>query len=198
MQKPRQNRNPDALEKQSYIRLLTIIWQVCQKMDFLYFNKGSTTVNMVRIIIFFLSILPLTVFCQGYINKSKKQVRRGLEKEVIKNDSLRILLEETDSTLIFSIKDSKVLPADFIYSFDESGKCNIEKKVAYCDSCFNKFLQASLNCKICKWKKLTEYLYISGYFNKMLLEISRNNDHSFLIRKMKWTRKVYKTLLTSK
>jgi hypothetical protein len=153
---------------------------------------------MIRLFIFICLVWPACCFSQGFIHKSRQQVKRELEKQIAKNDTLHILLLETDTSLHYSVRDPQLQPADFIYTFDESGKCNMEKVIASCDSCFTKYLQSALHNKRYQWKKLNNHLYISGFVQKRLLEIPVNSaEHSYTIRRMKWNRSVYNTLLTT-
>jgi len=154
--------------------------------------------NIAGALILLIILLPLTGFGQGYIGLSKKQVRRALEKQAAANDTIHIVLAETDSSIHYSFRDLHFLPADFIYNFDKNGKCNEEIVIANCDSCFYKYLQKAVDRKKIGWKKLKENLYISSYVKKMMLEIRVDIPHSFVIRRMKWNRQVYNTLLTSK
>jgi hypothetical protein len=157
--------------------------------------KSSVT----RLLVILCITLPAQCFSQWAINKSRAVIKKQLEKQIAQNDTLHILLHDADTALHYSIRDPKVLPADFIYTFDEKGKCNLEKVIANCDSCFNKFLQSALRKKGYQWKKLNNRLYISGFSQKRLLEIPANNtEHSYTIRRMNWTRQAYQTLLTSK
>jgi hypothetical protein len=138
-----------------------------------------------RIILLLIILLPLTAFCQGYINLSKKQVKRTLEKQAARHDTINTLITETDTSLHYSVRDKKMSEADFIYLFDNN-KCNAEIIIAGCDSCFNKYLQNAINRPKQGWKKLKENLYISSFTQKMMLEIPANNiPHSYIIRRMK-------------
>jgi hypothetical protein len=150
-------------------------------------------------VLFFLILLCISSPAQLYINKSWNEVKRELEKRVAKNDSLQTTLTETDTSLVFSFKDPKVLPSDFIYSFEGQGKCTRETIIAYCDSCYNKFLKNALSHKQFEWIKLSDRMYVSKYSKKLMLEIAANNkDHSFTIRRMKWNRSAYRALLKMK
>lgn len=152
-----------------------------------------------RILITLIVLLPIAGYGQGFINQSKKRVLHDLEKQAAAIDTINTLLSETDSSIHYSFRDEKLLPADFIYHFDRNDKCNAEIVIASCDSCFNKYLQRALARTKFGWKKLKENLYVSGFAQKMMLEIPAGNiPHSFIIRKMKWDRRVYNTLVSSK
>jgi hypothetical protein len=151
-----------------------------------------------RILMLLALLFPLPVLGQAYINLPKKQVRRTLEKQVASHDTIHILLTETDTSLQYSVRDKKMSEADFIYLF-ENNKCNTEIVIAGCDSCFTRYLQKALNRPKLGWKKLKENVYISSFAKKMMLEIPANNiPFSFIIRRMKWNREVYHTLLAGK
>lgn len=151
---------------------------------------------MSRTIIVLFFLLPFTGFSQNFIGKSKAQVRKKLQEQIEKNDNLSILLTEKESELVFTIKPVKVLPAEFIYGFDKNGKCQSEKITAYCDSCFNKFLQDVLEQKRFDWKKINENQYVSKYRAQMMIELpAENNDFSYTILKTAWTKKLYKMLI---
>ena len=143
-----------------------------------------------------LSILVcnISVSSQGFINKDKSYVRKWLNKEIVKYDSLDIVLIETDSTIVYDVPEGKTLPLTITYYF-KNGRCNAEKVKASCDSCFQQFLSARLNKKKYDWKKINGHQYVSGYKHRLLLEIPpENKDHSFMIIRSSWNREAYKLL----
>ena len=138
-------------------------------------------------------------YTQGFVNKSKKKVKQLLENQRDKNTVGNIQLEETGSAIHYLVRGPGVLPGDFIYTFDTRGKCIAETATLNCDSCFQKFLQNALARKEYRWKKLNDHAYVSTYYKKLMLEISSlDTPHSFIIRRMKWSREDYKTLLANK
>lgn len=149
---------------------------------------------MIRIILFFL-LLPVTGISQNFIGKSKAQVKKFLQKKILKNDSLDITLTDEDLFLRFSIKAGKTLPSNFIYGFNKSGKCQSEKIIALCDSCFNKFLTNILSEKKYQWKKINENQYVSKYSARMMIELPpENKDFAYTILKTDWNKNMYKLL----
>lgn len=150
---------------------------------------------MLRSLILLL-LLPVAGFSQNFIGQSKPAVIKRLQAEIRKNDSLQIILTDTGSTVHYSVKAGKVQPADFIYGFDENGKCQSEKIKASCDSCFKKYLQKALDQKKYKWKKINENQYVSRYAKKMMIELpGEGNDFSFIILRTTWTKKLYALLM---
>ena len=144
----------------------------------------------IAILLFF---LPFAANSQMYINKSREWVKKKLERHMTTYDNLSTRLQETDSSLHLLFRGPKTQPADFIYNFDQFGKCNSEKVIAYCDSCFQKFLQAALAGKKYGWRKINGNQYISKYNARMLLETRpEKTDFSFRIIRTSWTRKLYR------
>lgn len=151
---------------------------------------------MKRILIISLILLPFAAFSQQYINKTKAEVRKGLDKYILANDTIKATLTETDSSLVLKVTGTKTLPADFIYGFDKAGKCNSQKTIAYCDSCLNKFLQLALDEKKYQWKKINENQYISAFNDKMMIEISAVDKNYFsLILRTDWSKLLYDMLI---
>ena len=130
------------------------------------------------------------------MNKSKAEVKKGLNKYILDNDSIKATLTETDSSLVLIVPGPKALPANFIYGFDKAGKCNSQKTIAWCDSCLNKFLQLALDEKKYQWKKINENQYISAFDDKMMIEISAvDKNYFFLILRTDWSKLLYDMLI---
>ncbi|MDZ4806965.1 MAG: hypothetical protein SGI96_01705 [Bacteroidota bacterium] len=146
-------------------------------------------------IILFLLLLPATGFSQNFIGRSKAQVKKYLQRQIAKYDSLTISLTDNDSALLYSIKAGETLPADFIYGFNKSRKCQSERIIAGCDSCFNKFLKKLLSEKKYEWKKINENQYVSKYAARRMIELPPlNNNFSYTILKTDWNKDMYKLL----
>lgn len=153
---------------------------------------------MKKKILLLLLLFPVIGFSQHFIGKSKAQVTKELQRQIVKNDSLTITLSDKNSSVLLSVKASKVSPADFIYGFDKSGKCQSEKIIAGCDSCFNKFLQAALAIKKYGWKKINENQYVSNYTSRLMIELpAESKELSYTILRTEWTKEVY-NMLTGK
>ncbi len=152
--------------------------------------------NRIRSLVFFLLLLPFSVISQVYIDKNRSEVKMKLEQQISANNNLDIKLLESDTTLVYSIHDPKVQQADFIYQFDHDGKCNSEKVIASCDSCYQKFLQAALSRKEYGWIKINSNQYASKYSAKMMIDIPpENKQFSFRILRTNWSKKLYKILM---
>ncbi len=149
---------------------------------------------MIRLVLL-LFLMPVTCFSQNFIGKSKIQVKKILQRQIVRNDSLTITLTDNDSVILYSVKAGRVYPADFIYGFDNYGKCRLEKISLTCDSCYKIFLQDVLAQKKYGWKKLNENQYISKYASRMMIELSaESKDLYYTILKTAWTKKLYSLL----
>ena len=132
---------------------------------------------------------------QNYLDQKKAQVKKGLQSYLKKNSQLSGSVNETDSTLVLSIKQGGSLPAEFVYYFGDNGKCNMEKVTANCDSCLQKYLKHALEQKKYKWKKINANQYVSSYEQKATLELPGDEkDKSFTILRTEWTKEFYKLL----
>jgi hypothetical protein len=146
--------------------------------------------------LFLILLFPFTCFSQGFINKSKTQVRKILERQIKLNDTLNIDLIESDSTIVYSIRDPKLQPMEFIYHFDNKKKCNTETIVAYCDSCYTKFLNNVLAKEKYGWIRLNGNQYASKYSERLLLELlTKDSGFSFRLVRTNWTKTLYRMLL---
>ncbi len=150
---------------------------------------------MKRILAFLLFASPFTAFTQQFIGKSHAQVKKELNKKLAKEDGLAVVMNDNDSTIVYSYKDDKAQPVDFIYGFDKHASCWWEKVSASCDSCFRKYLADVLAQKKYEWKKINENQYISRYADHLLIELpGLSNDYSYTILHTEWTREVYDML----
>ncbi len=151
---------------------------------------------MLRFLIFLCLLLPLTGFSQSYINKSKKKVLTMLAKYDAGAGFEKPVIQQTDSTIRLLVNEPGGRETNFIYRFDKNGKCQSEETRASCDSCYKKYLQAALDRKKYKWKKINENQYISSYSEKRMIEAPPEvNDYSFMILRTGWTKKLYHLLL---
>ncbi|MEP7319359.1 MAG: hypothetical protein ABI921_11475 [Panacibacter sp.] len=141
------------------------------------------------------ALLSFNSFSQEFINFKKQEVRKILTKYTTDNN-YKTILEETDSSFSFLVRDTAVRPIEVLFLFDKSGKCNYVKKTADCDSCIQKYIQETLNNKTLKWTRINENNFVSRFSKKISLEIIQNVEvHSFVLKRQDWKRKEYKNLL---
>jgi hypothetical protein len=153
------------------------------------------------IVCLLISLITSTLaFSQNFINKDYQKVKKSIAKYKPINDSTTISLQETDSSILMSIRGTGSQPADFLYRFNKERKCISEKITAYCDSCYKKFLGDLLAKKMYKWKKINENQYISGYNWKMMIELPVKEETSFfyIILRTNWNKKLYQLIEETK
>ena len=150
---------------------------------------------MIRILIVCFLLISTAGFSQNFIGNSRTQVLKKLNDYIQKNDTLNAAVNDLDTAIILKVKGVPSLPVDFIYKFNKAGKCISEKTIAYCDSCYHKYLNAALGNKKYGWKKINGNQYVSNYASQMLIELPVNElDFSFVILKTAWSRDMYKML----
>jgi hypothetical protein len=126
----------------------------------------------------FLININASVFSQGFIDKTKSQVREELQKFALKN-RIKAIYNEYDSLITFDIRDSTRKKADFIYVFDKSGKCNTEIKIA-CNDCIRKFLKDNLKSIKYKWIAQNDSVYNSNWAGGLKMERFKKDTLYFL------------------
>lgn len=65
---------------------------------------------------------------QGYINLTKEKARKKLEKTKAHNSNTNIVLQESDTTLSYLLRDSAVQNFDLLLFFDNKNRCYKEKR----------------------------------------------------------------------
>ena len=151
---------------------------------------------MKHLLIVCLFLFPSVLFGQKYFDRNKSHIKKELEHYIAQNSSLNPVLTVTDSSLVLTIAEPDG-PTRFIYSFDgESGKCNAQRTEANCEACYKKYRDNLLQQKTQQWKKLNENQYVSRYEDRLLVELSaEENDFSFTVFKTKWTKDFYELLI---
>jgi hypothetical protein len=148
---------------------------------------------MKKIVTLCFLLLSIKAFSQHYINQPKTDVKKQLLDYNNKNESLKASIIETDTTILLNAKEPAATA--FIYRFDKTGICLSEKIIANSDTSFKQQLQAVLDQKKYEWKKINGNQYISGFAERMLLEISaENKDFIFIIIRTDWSKEMYDIL----
>jgi hypothetical protein len=131
---------------------------------------------------------------QGFINTNKKVAKRYL-RGYITNKNIKTLTTETDTTIVFLVRDTSVQNLDLILYFDKDGKCVKEERKLTCDSCLKKIFAQTLSYRNYKWMQINDTGYISKFSKKLLLKKNKEPEYSFTIQKFSMTRREYKDLL---
>jgi len=149
------------------------------------------------LLVFFL-LFASVGYSQGYIDLSQRAIKRNLKKYT-KKEKLNSTLEETESTITFSVKDSSVRPFAIALHFDDKGKCNQEFRTFDCDSCAQQYLAKALSYKSYKWKKISSNQYLSKYalHRSLLINPPTKEGNSFTIKRFDLKKKDYKLLINN-
>lgn len=142
----------------------------------------------VIIVFLFLSALA---FSQSYIGGNKLFIRKSLKHA--KSGFFQKTIKETDDTITMTITDSERTAFRLTLYLNNSGKCNAELRTTDCESCFQKYLEASLAYKDYEWQKVNSTQYVSSDSKRLLLEIDTTKTYSFIIRQI--DKKQYDALL---
>jgi hypothetical protein len=151
--------------------------------------------NKLLFLLFISIALISTGFSQGFINRNKSTVRKYLETYTTQH-KLKTSIEDTDSSVIFLIRDSSVHQLDVTIHFDKSGKCDKETRSTNCDSCYKKYVSQILDMEL-KWTKINDSTYIS---RPLILDAPQDKDEpfSFIIQRSDMTRKEYRAATKGK
>src|SRR5687767_10466197 len=94
--------------------------------------------HVIRFITFCILFSPCIAFSQQLIGKSKEDVRKELRSYIARNDTLEIVMTETEATISLSIRGKSISKTEFHYTFDRLGKCTMQETKAFCQPCLDK------------------------------------------------------------
>lgn len=139
---------------------------------------------MKYILLLFLSICIVQfVYSQGYIDLSKEKARKKLEKTKAHNSNMNILLQESDTTLSYLVRDSSVQHFDLLLFFDNKNRCYKEKKILTCDSCYQQFLNNILSDKYYRWTKINATTYFARFPYRIILDTRLANEFTLELKR---------------
>ncbi len=154
---------------------------------------------MRQIIIVLLLLISATGFSQQYVNMSKIEVKKSLDRSSLNIDGISTRITETDSSITRKLKGPIGISTDEVYVFDRSGKCSSEKIITNCDTCLERLLKAVLDHKKYRWKLINANQYVSKFSAGMFIETQAANAiYSFTILRTNLDRKMYKFLMKNK
>ncbi len=131
-------------------------------------------------------------FAQGYIDLTREKARKKLEKTKVHNSNMNILLQESDTTLSYLVRDSSVQNFDLLLFFDNNNRCYKEKKVLTCDSCYQKFLDNILSDKYYRWTKINNSTYYSRFPYRIILETRLAGEYTLELKRSDMTGNEYR------
>ncbi len=148
---------------------------------------------MIQKFLLFLCLLTTqSAISQGYLGLTRKQVQKGFEKYISKNDYEQSKVVQTDTSIILFIRDSTIKPMDFSCYFGESRVCLKEISIADCDTCLRKNMDTALGKEKYGWKKIGIDSYVSKYGKKIKMHLFKTDkDFRLVAEKVRWNRKEY-------
>lgn len=148
--------------------------------------------------LFFLVVMiaPFTGSSQNFIGKTYKEVKKKLKRYEKSADSFAVKVADSAGYIRMSVFGRDKNAADFIYGFDEKGKCKSEKVIAYCDSCYKKYLDAVLAESKYGWKKINMNQYISSFEHRLMIELPVIEDKTlfYIILRTNWVKETYEIM----
>ena len=112
------------------------------------------------------------IFFNGY---TRHAIKKDLTAKIKKN-KFNATLSETESTLLYLLRDSTVQNLDYYFQFSESGRCDKEIITLSCDSCFQKYKQALLGNSFLKKVQVNDSLYYGHYPLQHMMEIKTRQN----------------------
>lgn len=150
--------------------------------------------NKCHILSVLLMLVALNSYSQEYILRDKKFAKKSFAKYSDKR-KVKTIINETDSTIQFLVRDSSVQNLDIILHFDELGKCDSEQYLLTCDSCYQKFLKVTLSNPFCRWTKIDANTYFARFPYRIILTAKLENSFSYLLEKSKMEGSVYRKII---
>jgi hypothetical protein len=133
-------------------------------------------------------------FSQEYINRDKTYAKKRFAKYGVKQN-VKTIVNETDTTLYLLVRDSTIQNLDIILHYDKMGICESEQYLLACDSCYHKFLAATLNNPFCRWTKIDSNTYFARFPYRVILTAKLENSYSFIMERSKMEGKQYRKMV---
>lgn len=144
----------------------------------------------------FALIFTFSCFSQRFIDKPPKKVLK-IVSEFYSEKSINTTMQRTDSTITYFIRDPKVQDLTIQFHFDQNRKCDKERYLLSCDSCYTKFLNGVLSNTRYHWIKVNEHTYFSKLPHRLILSLEPKSSFAYAIERSRLTRRDYKAMLSS-
>lgn len=142
----------------------------------------------------FILLITGSCFSQNYINRDKAYAKKWLSKYAEKSN-VKTIVHENDSSLQLLARDSTIQNLDIILNYDKKDKCESEQYILTCDSCYRKFLKATLNNPFCRWTQIDSNTYLARFPYRVILTAKLDNMFSFLMERSKIEGKIYRKMI---
>lgn len=141
-----------------------------------------------------LLLIASNSYSQEYILRDKAFAKKSFAKYSVKR-KVKTIVNETDTTISFLVRDSSVQNLDIILHYDKLGKCDSEQYLLSCDSCYQKFLKETLSNPFCRWTKIDANTYFARFPYRVILTAKLENSYSYLMEKSKMEGSVYRKIV---
>ena len=148
---------------------------------------------MMRYLLLLSFLIPLSVYSQNKLGKSRQQLTNELNQSVKNGQYAKAEFDEIKNRLVVSSRDSSGQGFRYEYGFDEkTGNCNTEMIISTCETCVRNLLNELLAVTSYQWKKINESQYVSRFEDHLLIEWQQTgNEFSFTLIRTAWTRELY-------
>jgi len=126
-----------------------------------------------KVLTLLIMVLLLSSYCsaQMFFNgNTRRSIKNDLSAQIKKN-KFNATFSETETTMLFLLRDSTVQNLDYYFHFSENGKCDKEIVTLSCDSCFQKYKQRLLGYKYLNKLQINDSLYYGHYSFQGIMEI---------------------------
>ena len=143
-----------------------------------------------------ITIMLQTNFAIGQMvqfRMDRTSVIKTLKKFTAKN-RYNAIISETDSSIVFLLRDSTVFNYDKYYHFSKSGICDLEFSSYSCDSCFLEYVNLLKNDWWMKKTKINDTLYYGYYPPWPLMQIKIASNRTVEISGLTMDKKTFKAM----
>ncbi len=147
-------------------------------------------------LLFFIITILQTNFAIGQMvqfGTHRTSVIKTLNKFTTKNKYTAIITE-TDTSILFLLRDSTVFNYDKYYHFAKSGLCDLEFSSYSCDSCFREYVNLLINDWWMKKTKINDTLYYGYYPPRPLMQIIIGSNRTVEISSLTMDKKTFKAM----
>jgi hypothetical protein len=152
-----------------------------------------------KVLTLFILVLLLSSQCTGQIffnGYTRHAIKKKLNAKTKKN-KFTATLSETESTLLYLLRDSAVQNLDYYFHFSESGRCDKEIVTLSCDSCFQKFKKSLLGNSFLKKVQVNDSLYYGHYPLQHMMEIKTRHNFMLEVSNSSVTKQEFREMLKS-
>ena len=152
-----------------------------------------------KVLSLFILALLLSSQCTGQIffNGFTRQAIKKTVNAKFKKYKYNATLTETESTLLYLLRDSSVQNLDYYFHFSESGRCDKEIVTLSCDSCFQKFKKSLLGNSFLKKVQVNDSLYYGHYPLQHMMEIKTRHNFMLEVSNSSVTKQEFREMLKS-